>query len=210
MADCRFELLPDGADGYEVRLCVDGGEPCVAPFDFDLFTEGRLLAVIASLETASVDKSDIQDVGTQLWNALRPEPIRDRLAKLDDRYAIALKIPDDFKINRLPWESIRDEATKRYIACDRRRAVTRVIAEKGFEPNDAPADGPIRMLVIVPRGSSLATGNELANLQQLPPRVGADRLVVKALTGRVTAGDIANAMREEAWDIVHFIGHSRF
>jgi hypothetical protein len=210
MVDCRFELVSDGAGDYRVRLRVDGEEPCEAPFDFNLFTEGRLFDIIASLESASVDKADIQDVGTQLWNALRPEPIRNRLEALDDPYQITLKIPDDFEINRLPWESIRDETTKRYLSCDRRRALTRVIAERGFTPNDAPSAGPIRMLVIVPRGSNLATGSEISNLQQLPLRVGADRLVVKPLTGRVTASDIADKVREEPWDIVHFIGHSRF
>lgn len=209
MTDCRFELLSDGAE-YQVRLQVDRDEPCVAPFDLAEFTEGRMLEVITSLETASVEKTAIQDVGTSLWNALRPEVIREKLAPLDDRYQISLKIPDDFEINRLPWESIRDETTKRYLACDRRRALTRVIAEEGFDPNEALQTGPIRMLVIVPRGSSLATGSELSNLQQLPLRVGADRLVVKPMTGRVTAGDIADAVRRDPWDIVHFIGHSRF
>lgn len=209
MDDCRFELFSDGGE-YHVRLQVDGGEPCVAPFDFDLFTEGRLYDIVTSLEAVSVEKADIQDIGTQLWNALRPEPIRDKLDQLDDRYHVSLKIPDDFEINRLPWESIRDETTKRYLCCDRRRAVTRVIAERGFTPNDAVAEGPIRMLVIVPRGSSLATGSEISNLLQLPARVGHDRLVVKPLAGRVTAADISDAIGGDTWDIVHFIGHSRF
>ncbi len=208
MAECLFELFGRAGE-YQVRLRIAGEEPIVAPFDFDIFTAGRPRDIIARLESGSCEKSEVAEIGTHLWNALRPEPIRERVDRIVEPFSIILSVPDEQEIDRLPWEALHDETRRRYLACDSRRSVTRLIEAEDLTLTTAIPSGPIRMLVVVPRGSKLDTASEMSNLRRIAALVGPGSLVVEFLSEQVTSDDIRAELRKP-WDVFHFIGHSRF
>jgi hypothetical protein len=201
--DCRFELTRLDGASCQVCLVVDG-EKLVDDFDFEFFLTDRPNDIIGRLEKSGCKNQELSELGIHLWNALRPNKIAERLSMIEGPYGITIACQDD-ALSHLPWEALFDEEREAYLANDSAHPLWRDLPTVPARPDGA---GPLRMLVVVPEGSELDTASEIAALNRLSKKFGAQRLTVAVIDGMVTSDRIQDEL-EKPYDIFHFIGHSR-
>lgn len=208
--ECRFELcLSEEGGFYENHFTVAGEAPIVVPFDFDYFTVGDPGSIIGKLEAGSCTNQELAYVGTYLWNALCADTISDRVHQIEGPYGIELVIPDDANLSRLPWEALFDEERQAYLGTLKDRTLFRLLPSLRQADMQPEREGALSMLVVVPEGSGLDAASELSKLRALALQLGPQRLRVAPLNGLVTSDRIRNELAK-GYDILHFIGHSRF
>jgi hypothetical protein len=214
-SECRFELRPSG-EGNSVRFLSGSSGPIERPFDFALSATSRTRRVIADIDSGVCRKADLQDVGSQLWNALCPPGVREafeELARAATELAplkVWLDIPLERQVDRLPWEALHDERGRGFFCANPRFCILRAPSEDTPEVELKPPEGAaIRMLVVIPEGSNLQVQHEWSNLQTLVSKLGG-ALEAVPLMGRVTPDRLEAAVKQGPWDILHFIGHGEF
>lgn len=209
---CCFELIR-APSGYAVRFQACGRDPIERPFAFDLAPTSRTRGVIARIEQGICSRPDLQDVGSQLWNALRPPGIQEAFAELEAQadearpLEVWLDIPPEAEVERLPWEALHDETTSSFLGTDLRYCLLRA-PPKGSPPaiRSPRAGHPIRVLVVIPEGSGLQVQYEWNNLRSVA-RGLRDVLHLGLVEGRVTPDKLLEELRAAPWDVLHYIGH---
>lgn len=209
---CRFELVR-GQEGHLVRFQAGEGAPIERPFGFELSPTSRSRGVIARIEQGICTRPDLQDVGSQLWNALRPPDIQEAFAELERQadesrpLQVWLDIPPEPDIERLPWEALHDEMASSFLGTDLRYCLSRT-PPRGCPPclHTARGEQPIRVLVVIPEGSGLQVQYEWNNLRSAA-RDLRDVLHLGLVEGRVTPDQLLAELRSSAWDVLHYIGH---
>jgi hypothetical protein len=202
--------------GYSVALVV-GDERATAPLQFDHRPDTRIGKVICDLASGSVTANNLRDVGTHLFVGLVNGTIEPLFGRARDDYeqsARAIQDPDALvirlavpaELQHLPWEMLYDERRKGFLLTDPRYSLVRTVPEVTTPPFDAPRAAPLRMLAIIPEGSSLDVEKELQALRGALASLG-DGIRLEALTGFVTPDAVRTRLDERSWDIVHFIGH---
>lgn len=209
---CTFSLVPTEG-GYRVSFRV-GDQPAIErPFAFDLSPTARLRGVIARIEQGVCTRPDLQDVGSQLWNALRPPGILEALAELERQadesqpLHVWLDIPSEAELERLPWEALHDELASSFLGTDPRYCLLRT-PPAGCPPilTALKDQHPLRVLVVIPRGSGLQVQYEWNNLRGVSLGLrGA--LQLGLVEGRVTPDRLQQELRSSEWDVLHYIGH---
>lgn len=213
--DADFSLrftVHESAEGARVELCVGDGEPMTAPFELDLAGSqvGREVDSIAAGE-CTID--DIQDVGSELWTKLQGGDLGSAVADAKDAcleaegvLELRLRLPPS--LEGLPWEGLYDfDSLESELATSAATAVVREPYSRVPKARDREAEGPLRILVVIPSGSGLGTGTEWEKIQQ-SVRAAGDLVSLESLQSPVTTDDLAEALRG-SWDVVHFIGHGR-
>ncbi len=209
---CRFELVRTDT-GYQVRLLMEGFPPIERPFGFELSPTSRARSVISRIEQGICSRPDLQDVGSQLWNALRPPGIREAFEALERQADEAhplfvwLDIPPEAEVEHLPWEALHDEMTSSFLGTDLRYCLMRP-PPRGCPPALKPPreEWPLRVLVVIPEGSGLQVQYEWNNLRSLARSLG-DALHVEVVEGRVTPDRLLQELKAAPWDVLHYIGH---
>jgi len=204
---CRFDIVAAGEGVYHVRFRAGDEQPSAVPLNLELFKSTRMRDLSSRLEVGSCNNAELAELGTHLWNALRPGEIAARISSIRESHSISLAYPDHPDINRLPWEAMFDEQRSVYLATDLRRPFFRSLATNAVEvPRER--SGPLKMLVVVPEGSQLDTTSELTRLRAAARKLGKQRIDIDVIDGVVTDDRIRNAV-VPGYDIFHFIGHSR-
>ncbi|WNG27363.1 CHAT domain-containing protein [Cystobacter fuscus] len=209
---CRFELV-HGDTGYQVRFSAGGIQPIERPFGIELPLGSRTRSVIARVEQGICSRPDLQDVGSQLWNALRPPGVLEAFVKLEAQadetrpLFIWLDIPPEAEVERLPWEALHDEMASSFLGTDPRYCLLRP-PPRGCPPAPrAPrAEQPLRVLVVIPEGSGLQVQYEWNNLRGVVRSMG-DVLQLGLVEGRVTPDRLLAELEASPWDVLHYIGH---
>ncbi|WP_158501733.1 CHAT domain-containing protein [Vitiosangium sp. GDMCC 1.1324] len=209
---CRFELV-HGQSGHLVRFLAGGEAPIERPFGFELSPTSRSRGVIARIEQGICTRPDLQDVGSQLWNALRPPGIQEAFAELERQadesrpLRVWLDVPPEADVERLPWEALHDEMASSFLGTDLRYCLSRT-PPRGCPPclYTPRGEQPIRVLVVIPEGSGLQVQYEWNNLRNAA-RDLRDVLHLGLVEGRVTPDHLQAELRSSAWDVLHFIGH---
>ena len=209
----RFSLSQSG-NGYAVTLSVDSGEKAVAPFQFDLDPEARLLSkVVRPMAEGVVTYDGLRDVGANLFKGLINGRVRELFLKTrkasesGSQIVLRLELPKELRY--LPWECLYEEE----------RAPGFLLNEAGcslvrdtpvFDIPDMPPRRslPVRMLVVIPEGSGLNVEKELHALDVAVGKLS-EHISLTTLKGQVTADRLRTQMSQGPWDIVHFIGHGQ-
>ncbi|HEX5746311.1 MAG TPA: CHAT domain-containing protein [Archangium sp.] len=210
--ECRFELLQTDA-GFQVRFLAGDLPPLERPFGFELSPSSRARGVIARIEQGICTRSDLQDVGSQLWNALRPPGIREAFEALERQadeshpLFVWLDIPPDATVERLPWEALHDELASSFLGTDLRYCLLRP-PPRGSPRISLPptAQRPLRVLVVIPEGSGLQVQYEWNNLRSVARSLG-ETLHTGLVEGRVTPDRLLEELKAGPWDVLHYIGH---
>lgn len=209
---CRFELV-HGDTGFRVRFASGDAPPIERPFGFELPPSARARSVIARIEEGICTRPDLQDMGSQLWNALRPPGIREAFDALEQQadesrpLHVWLDIPPDAEVERLPWEALHDELTSSFLGTDLRYCLLRP-PPTGCPPCLSPPrePHPLRVLVVIPEGSGLQVQYEWNNLRGVARGLG-DAIQLGLVEGRVTPDRLLEELRAQTWDVLHYIGH---
>lgn len=207
---CRFDVLPSGR-GYSVTLTLESGEAETAPFRFDLSPIARLHEVIAKIDDGTCAVTDLQDAGTELWNALCPRELvplfnQARSASDGDILGIALDIPLVTELDVLPWEAMYDEKAGRFLGCNTDVALYRVPPRDMPPPAARMESRSLRLLTLVPERSNLQVPYEWSALRDLATW----GVQVEPLDGSVTVERLSQTLRQSRFDILHYIGHGHF
>ena len=214
----EFRLTSNGDEGIVVELSVDGEEPVSAPFRLDLSSGGSQTRREAeAIESGQCTPDDIQSFGSELLAKLHGGDAVERRFQSARRECrerpgsileIRLSVPPS--LESIPWESLFDFDEGGSLATSPIASVVR--SPSGLKDQDAfkhqrVSGRALRMLMVVPAGSGLATSSEWEKIQQVL-RVAKDTVRLECLDGRVTPNRLAETLRQ-GWDIVHFIGHGR-
>lgn len=205
-----FQVGETGDGSFVVALSVDGGDAISAPLNLDLASSQTALE-IAAVTQGDCTADDVQNLGSELWIQLQGGDIEEAVAAArlrcrqnDGVLQVHLALPPS--LDALPWESLFDfeEAS---LATSPASTVARVLPDANAVAGHEPAPAPIRMLLVLPAGSGLASDAEWEKIQQVVRPTG-DQAVIERLDGDVTPELLAKALRED-WDVVHYIGHGK-
>lgn len=211
--EMRFELRGDGSGGWSVQLRVDGDDPVVAPFTFDPEPHSQLAKELRAITENTCTADEIQNLGCELWSRLLGGSVEEAFDEARRRYrerpgaVLQLRMVLPPELEDLPWEAAWDFDE---LALATSPTASLVRSPEAFERSVAPSPsdaGSVRMLVVIPSGSSLRTSSEWEKIR-LSARAAGETVVLETLDGRVTRERLAEALRED-WDILHFIGHGR-
>lgn len=206
---CRFDVSPSDG-GYSVTLTTADGRSETARFSFDLTKKPRLAEVINRIDDGTCAVTDLQDAGTELWNALCPRELvplfnEAKAAAEGDILGIALDIPLLPDLDALPWEAMYDEKAGRFLGCNTDVALYRVPSRDTPPPAGRKNDRSLRLLTVVPERSNLKVPYEWSVLRELESR----GVQVEPLDNRVTVERLSDSLRQR-FDIFHYIGHGDF
>lgn len=216
----RFEVTAPAAGApaaAAVRLVVHAegaATPRSASGPFELAIGQRLADVLQRVEANVASRDDLLEAGTELWNALNPPDVR---ALADPSLGAArpggpavhvqLAVPEGGDLGALPWEAIHDVRTETLFASDPRYAVTRAAPDAAVIAPAAPAQGPLRVLVVTPSGSWVQAGQEWNELVRAA-RAAPGALELQRLDGRVTPARLLDELHAApGYHVLHFIGH---
>lgn len=146
-----------------------------------------------------------RELGRQLFEAVFSGEVqelwRSSLAVADSRLRLRLRLEDDSRLLRVPWELLFDPKRQLPIAIER-PVVRSLEIQSSREP--LIVDGPLRVLTVlscpanVPRldlreewGKLDEAVGEDADLRRVPPRLP----------------EVDRVLREEKWHVLHFVGH---
>jgi hypothetical protein len=213
-----FELA--GADGnFTVRLLVDGHPSPLAEAPFE-YEEGSQTALKTQrVEQARIKLDDLKWIGDDLWQRLLagksgeyfdanyPLWVRE---KRTCHVRLRIKPP---RLEALPWECLyhKDMGFLSQVLAPVPFSVVRDPTAAPPAPQDLPAPpapDPLRVLIVIPQGSFLNVETELHNLKRAFEQCRR-KTDVEELTGIVSPKTLTDALRDRAYDIVHYIGHGR-
>jgi CHASE2 domain-containing sensor protein len=214
-----FDIWLDNptAEGYPLRAsCEPHGEARdVSSFDPDV---EPIRTMRSRLVREDTDKSFLTEFGTVLYSNLFTAKER-RLEMLFERcrgaflgsgkegIRVRLHIEPP-RIAALPWEFLYYHFAECFLATSIETPILRyielmqVIRELKIQP-------PLRMLIAAPEGSGLDAKTETANLFEAIE--GMEKQVTTRLLDKgVTYTAISDALRDEQFHVLHFIGHGEF
>jgi hypothetical protein len=195
-------------------LSVGAGEKAVAPFQFDLDPNGRLLSrVVRPMAEGVVTYDGLRDVGANLFNGLINGGVRDLFLKTRKAVAagsqIELRLDLPKELRALPWECLYEEERAPGFLLN--EATCSLVRDTpAFDiPAQAPRKSlPVKMLVVIPEGSGLNVEKELHALDVAVGKLS-EHISLTTLKGQVTVDRLRTHMSQGPWDIVHFIGHGQ-
>ncbi|MFQ5918239.1 MAG: CHAT domain-containing protein, partial [Candidatus Binatia bacterium] len=170
---------------------------------------------VKRLEGGITDESFLKEFGSFLFDALFHGEVRDlfheSLAQASSVDGRGLRIKLDLQppeIVFLPWEFLYYKGRDYFLAASPLTALTRYISL--HEPiRQLETSLPIRVLVVIPAASGLDTEKEKQILQEAFSRLS-PAVDIKTLEGKVTTAILSDALMQENYHILHFIGHGLF
>lgn len=129
------------------------------------------------------------------------------LSRQDEGIRLRLRIeaPD---LATLPWEFLYSPSSESFLGTSIHTPLVRYL--EVFEPIlPLPTEPPLRMLIVIPDSPGLNTEDERANLASALTDLE-DYVHPTILEGNVTWIRISDALLEERFNILHFIGHGDF
>ncbi|MFY0577483.1 CHAT domain-containing protein [Cystobacter fuscus] len=208
---CRFELV-HGDTGYQVRFSAGGVQPIERPFGFELPLGSRTRSVIARIEQGICSRPDLQDVGSQLWNALRPPGVLEPSWSWRPRRTRPGPSSSGWTSPPRPrWSACRGRPSTtswRAASSGRTHATACCAPPRGCPPAPRPprTEQPLRVLVVIPEGSGLQVQYEWNNLRGVARGLG-EVLHLGLVEGRVTPDRLMAELKASPWDVLHYIGH---
>lgn len=216
--DLDIRVLKAGTDHYLVTAQTPGQGQAVESLAWASLRQADFLAALDRIreEPFSTTEALLQDVGEQLFAALFHGHVRDLFLSLYGQRVLAdeqtfLRVRLDIheaapEVAALPWELTCYNGV--FLATQ-----TKTLFTRHYLNLDT---GPIRsltlrqkphVLLVIPRGSGLATDRERDIVTAALQKHGLDFTV---LEGKVTVRDMEEALATGTHHILHFIGHGEF
>jgi CHASE2 domain-containing sensor protein len=205
-----------GEGGYPLRAsCPPQGEARdVAKLDADV---EPLLSLLAALGRGEAQAADLVRFGSLLYGAVFRAPTGDVEALFErsygglrDRQREGLRIRlrlEPPKIASLPWELLYSPRRERFLGTTMDTPVVRYV--EVLQPvRPLSVSLPLRMLVLIPRGAGIDAQAERAGLAEALR--GLEKEVQLEVLEGVTRTRFSDALVEQRFHIVHFIGHGGF
>jgi CHASE2 domain-containing sensor protein len=170
------------------------------------------------VDRQDTDKHFLIEFGTALYSAL----FRAKYLKIGDLFErcrglflskpkrgirIRLRI-DPPKLAALPWELLYYDSSRNFLAVSTATPIVRYI-ELPQVISGEEAQLPLRMLVAAPQGSGLEARTEIKNLSDAISGME-KQVTARILNENVTYDAIRDALRDEDFHVLHFIGHGEF
>lgn len=210
----NFDLRIAGnpGDGYRVEVESPGMGEDVGTFivSADSLKIAETLKEVQALEAGSHLPMDL---GASLYKGLFQERVAKMLYKClgsvkDDQKGLRIRLrlaPPE--IAALPWEVLYDQDSKCFLATSDKTPLTRYI--ELAEPIKAlRVEPPVKVLTLIPGGSGLDVEKEEQTITEALADLGSVEMQV--LKGKVTRWKISQALNQEQYHILHFIGHGTF
>ncbi|HET9014043.1 MAG TPA: CHAT domain-containing protein, partial [Thermomicrobiaceae bacterium] len=209
-----FEVtVRGGATGNVVEARSPAGE---ASAPFILERPDPFPSLLAEAGTRSLDAAEAQEVGTGLFDALFPGPIRERyreslgmVRERGARLVISFRC-DPIEISALPWELLYDPVEARFLAASLETSFARYVPLPARQ-RAISVRPPLRLLLVAasPAGlPPLDVDGELARIRQvLRPLQAGDQLEVRLLQ-HATADSLREAL-DWGPHLLHVISHGR-
>ncbi len=214
-----FRLERDNERGvFTVHLSAQGREAfCDFGIDFsDNVLGGILQGIESGVERCRED--DLREVGINLWEGLMAGAVGELFESIKKEnlgsspfflFWLALHHP---QLKLLPWECLYFddyEGGAGFLSCHPDYAVVRAPLRGTSAPIEPlTVKDKLRILVVIPEGSGLDVDREWRQLDTAIERVR-EQVDLKRLSGHVTPDVLADKLRAERWDVVHFIGHGQ-
>lgn len=205
-----------GEEGYPLRAsCSPQGEARdVATLEADV---EPLLSLLGALGRGEAQAADLVRFGSLLYGAVFRAPTGDVEALFERSYGglrdrereglrIRLRLEPP-KIACLPWELLYSPRRERFLGTTMDTAVVRYV--ELLQPvRPLRVALPLRMLVLIPRGAGIDAKAERAGLAEALR--GLEKEVQVEVLEGVTRTRFSDALVEQRFHIVHFIGHGGF
>jgi len=211
----NFDLLIDSPRGeqYPLRAHYEAA----GDIDGVLILQPDCLKVAEALkdvELAETDGAQLVEFGASLHKCLFSDGVGDLLreslgsVRQDDDKGVRIRLMiSPPEVAALPWEVLYDQRNKCFLSTSGKTPLTRYI--RLFEPiKSLKIRPPVRVLVLIPEDSGLDVEKEKALIEEA--FAGLEIVTVKILEGKVTRSRISEALVEEQYHILHFIGHGVF
>jgi hypothetical protein len=209
--DLEIHVGPLGAEGYPVRVTVDGKQH---------FSGGNLVADVVNWQPGSAPAES----GRQLFDALFVNgPTRDgwnqargqaQAGSLDRRVRLHIDAGAP-ELHAIPWERLHENDVM--LAAGAKTPFSRYLPSS--EPwGDAVKGRPIRVLAVIsdPKDAQSACGlppvdvdEEQFILENAFSKLDADHITLDFLPAPVTQAALGDALRE-GYHVLHFVGHGKF
>ena len=106
----------------------------------------------------------------------------------------------------LPWEALYDQEGRFFLSTSEKTSLTRYI--ELAEPIALKIAPPIKVLALIPSGSNLKVETEEKIITDALKKLGT--VQIRILKDKVTRKAISEALAQERYHILHFIGHGTF
>ena len=168
-------------------------------------------------EPFTTDLALFQEIGDVLFRALFRGQVQDLFFALYSQWvqrgeaeALRLRLHIDeraVELATLPWEFMHREDV--FLATQRQTLFTRQLLnlDYGATVESLRAEGPPRVLMVIPQVDNLDTEKEE---RAIAASLDAAHIPYRVLKGRVTLQDLDEALAQEDYAILHFIGHGEF
>jgi CHASE2 domain-containing sensor protein len=208
--DLRIEPKLNG--GYPVVVETDGMGEATGTFALSaecLDLAGQLKNV-ADLDPASPVPMNL---GLSLYRCVFDDNVGRKLYEClgkvsDGGHGLRIRLRlSPAEIAALPWEVLYDQQAKCFLATSDKTPITRYI-ELSQPIRALTTEPPVKVLTVIPGGTGLDVEEEEKIIRQALANLDAVELAV--LKDKVTRSDISDALVEEQYHILHFIGHGTF
>lgn len=216
--DLDIRVFKAGTDHYLITAQTPGQGQAVEPLAWASLRQADFLAALDRIreEPFSTTEALLQDVGEQLFAALFHGQVRDLFLSLYGQRVLAdeqtfLRVRLDIheaapEVASLPWELACYKGV--FLATQTKTLFTRHYLNLTTGPiRSLTLRQNPRVLLVIPRGSGLATDRERDIVTAALQKHGLDFTV---LEGKVTVKDMEEALATGTYHILHFIGHGEF
>jgi hypothetical protein len=179
-------------------------------------TQDLIQKISARPEAPGFDKLFVQ-LGTWLYESLFQGEVRDHWLQAVGRAESAGNglrlrlVVDPPEIAALPWEFLFHPERQFFLATNFRTPLVRYLDQRAFPPMEPlQVEPPLRMLVVIPQKTGLDVKAERSLIEKGISRLPRGVLEVKYLDRDVTLDHLADAIQEQPFHILHYVGHGDF
>lgn len=211
--DFNLRIESKLGDAYQVEVDAQGmGE---ANGDFTLSPDYLRMAAQLKDIGALAPGSDLpMNLGVSLYQCLFQNKVGKMLYKClgavsrEDEQGLRIRLRlSSPEIAALPWEVLYDQDSKCFLSTSEKTPLTRYIELS--EPIKAlKIAPPVRVLALIPGGSGLDVEREERIITEALEELRT--VQIRVLKEKVTRSAISEALVEEQYHILHFVGHGTF
>ncbi len=216
--DFDMRVLKAGIGHYLVTAQTPDQGQAVTTLDWTRLNQADFSAALERIreEPFSTDEALLQEVGEHLFAALFREQVRELFLGIYGQQVLAdeqtfLRLRLDIheaapEVAALPWELVCANGV--FLGTQLKTLFTRHYLNLDTGPiKSLQLKGLPRVLLVIPRGSGLATDRERDIITAALERQG---LAFTVLEGKVTVKAMEEALATGEYHILHFIGHGEF
>jgi Leucine-rich repeat (LRR) protein/GTPase SAR1 family protein/CHAT domain-containing protein len=179
----------------------------------------RIKLTLKLIESRQTDTDLLKALGGELYQALFPIDIRGQLRATiagaeANNYEVRLRLVfESPELAAFPWEFLYDEATNTFLANNTQTVLSRYVDVPLQKRELKAASLPLKVLLVISSPSNLGkldvAGEESLIRDALAKHIDAGKIELDVLH-EATIRNINQKLREQPYNVFHFIGHGIF